>query len=136
MITREELRSIPVLNRQIEADKKRLYFLREKAVSLPSTLPDHERVQTSPSGGGNRYVEEAVDLAKEISEKEAELKKLRGEARAFIRSLPVETETEKLTRKVLTRRYLRGYTWPEIADSLVYSVRYLQQLEWDAIKNL
>ena len=67
MISRRELRRIPQLDKLIERKKEHLLFLEEKATSIPSTLPDHERVQTSPSGSGNRYIEAAIDLSKEIA---------------------------------------------------------------------
>ena len=135
-MTREELRQIPQLHKQIERDKEHLRFLREKATAIPSTLPDHERVQTSPTGSGNRYVEEAVDLNRDIHKKEVHLVELQVKARAFIYSLPGETETEKLTIKVLRYRYLKCYTWEETAELTGYAMRYLQQVEWDAVKKL
>lgn len=135
MITRSEIRSIPELHKSIQADKERLRVLREKAVSLPA-MSDQERVQTSPNGGGNKYVEAAVDLNREIQEKEIQLIDLQGRAKTFIYSLPVDTETQRLTRKVLKYRYLKCYTWDEIADLVVYATRYVRHLEWEAVKNL
>ena len=111
MITRSELRRIPQLHKDIRRKKAQLAYLREKATAIPSTLPDHERVQTSPSGSGNRYVEEAVDLGKEIEADEEGLKQLKSKAAAFIRTLPARTETEKLTVKIMRKRYIKGYTY-------------------------
>ena len=135
MITREEIRSIPELHKSIQRDKERLRYLREKATSIPS-LSDQERVQTSPSGGGNRFVEAAVDLNNEIRAKEIRLTELQGRAKKFICSLPAETEVQKLTLKVLKYRYLRCYTWEEISEVVVYAPRYIQQLEWEIVKDL
>ena len=135
-MTRDELRQIPQLHRQIERDKEQLRFLREKATAIPSTLPDHERVQTSPSGSGNRYVEDAVDLNKEIQKKELYLAELQAQAKVFIRSLPRETETDKLTIKVLKCRYLKCYRWSEIEELLGYAERHLRRIEYDCVKNV
>ena len=135
MITRDEIRSIPELHKSIQADKERLRVLREKAVSLP-TMSDQERVQTSPSGSGNRYVEAAVDLNKNIREKERQLILLQDRARAWIYSLPIENEKQKLTFRVLKYRYLKCYTWEEIADVMVYTVRHLQYIEENAVKSI
>ena len=135
-MTRDKLRQIPQLHKQIERDKEQLRFLREKATAIPSTLPDHERVQTSPPGSGNRYVEEAVDLNKDIQKKELYLAELQAEASVFIRALPTGTETDKLTIKVLKHRYLKCYTWEQIAELAGYAMRYLQQIEWDVVKKM
>ena len=136
MITRDELRQIPYLYRQIERDKEQLRYLREKATSIPPTLPDHERVQTSPSGGGNRYVEEAVDLNRDIQKKELHLIELQTEAEKLFHSLPKKTETEKLTLKVLRYRYLKCCTWEEISELLGYAERHIRRLEYECVKDV
>lgn len=135
MITRDELRSIPELHKSILRDKERLRILREKATSIPS-LSDQERVQTSPSSSGNRFVEAAVDLKREIQAKEIQLTELQDKAKSFICSLPNKTDAEKLTRKVLSYRYLKCYTWEEISEVVVYAPRYIRKLEWNAIKEV
>ena len=128
MITRDEIRSIPELNKSIQSDKERLRVLREKATSLPS-MSDQERVQTSPHLSGNKYVEEAVDLNREIQKKEVQLVELQARASLFIYALPADTDKDKLTRKVLKYRYLRCYLWEEIANLLVYDIRWVQKIE-------
>lgn len=127
-MTAKALRQIPQLHKQIERDKEQLRFLREKATSVPS-LADRERVQTSPSGGGNRYVEAAIDLNKDIQRKELLLLELKTEAMAFISMLPEETETDRLALKVMNYRYLKCYAWDEIAELLGYDERWLRRLE-------
>ena len=128
MITRDEIRSIPELHKSIQSDKERLRVLREKATSLPS-MSDQERVQTSPHLSGNKYVEEAVDLNREIQKKEVQLVELQARASLFIYALPAYTDKDKLTRKVLKYRYLRCYLWEEIANLLVYDIRWVQKIE-------
>ena len=136
MITKEEIRSIPELHKSIQRDKKHLWFLREKSTAVPSGLSDHERVQISPSNDQMHYVEEAVDLNREIEAKEAKLLELQTSAKEFIESLPHTTETEKLTVRVLRLRYLKCYTWESIGDLVGYVQRWPQQLEADALKKL
>ena len=131
MITRDEIRQIPDLHKSIERDKEQLVFLREKATCIPSTLKDQERVQTSPSNSGNKYIEEAVDLNKEIQRKKEELTELQGRAKQFI-----VTVEDPLTRKILKLRYLKCYTWDEVAELTGYVVRWVQQIEWSVIKDL
>lgn len=136
MITRAEIRRIPELHKSILRDKEQLIFLREKATAIPSTLPDHERVQTSPSGGGNRYVEAAIDLDKDIRRKEHLLAELQTKAREYIESLPNETETERLIHKILRYRYLKCYTWEETAELLGYYERHIRRLEYKVVSQI
>lgn len=136
MITRAEIRRIPELHKSILRDKEQLIFLREKATAIPSTLPDHERVQTSPSGGGNRYVEAAIDLNKDILRKELLLAELQAKAREYIESLPNETETERLIHKILRYRYLKCYTWEETAELLGYYERHIRRLEYQVVSQI
>ena len=136
MITRDEIRRIPELHKSILRDKEQLIFLREKATSIPSSFSDRERVQTSPNFGGNKYVEEAVDLNKDIQRKELLLVELKGKAKEFIFSLPCETETDRLTRKVLKYRYLKCYTWEDIAELVGYYERHIRRLEYQAVQQL
>lgn len=135
-ITRDEIRSIPVIHKSIQRDKEQLRFLREKATSVPSGISDRERVQTSPSNDGNRYIEEAADLDRDIRAKENRLKTLQTQAKAFIRSLPVESEKDRLTIKVLKHRYLNCYSWDDTADLIGYDIRWLRRLEQQAVSNL
>ena len=131
MITRDEIRSIPDLHKSIQRDKEQLRFLREKATCVPSTLTDHERVQTSSSSNVNRYTEEAVDLDREIQKKELELIELQDRAREFI-----ATVEDPLAKRILRLRYLRCHTWEEVAELAGYTVRYLQRIEWMVIKEI
>ena len=131
MITRDEIRRIPELHKSIERDKKTLLFLREKATCIPSTITDQERVQTSHSNHGNKYVEEAVDLSKEIREKEGELMRLQRQAKSFI-----STVEDPLARKILKLRYLKCYTWDEVAEISGYDVRWCKRIEFNIIIEL
>ena len=130
MITREEIRYIPRLHKLIERDREQLVYLQEKATCIPS-LQIHERVQTSPSNQSNKYIDAAVDLAREIREKESQLEELQIRAALFI-----ETVDDELTRKVLRMRYLKCYTWETAGELLGYVPRWLMRLEAEAIKDL
>lgn len=136
MITREEIRSIPVLHKQIQRDKEHLRYLQEKATSVPCATQTTERVQETKSNRAGIYVDAAVDLEKEIEAEETKLIELQTGAKEFIYSLPHETETEKLTVKILKLRYLKCYTWDYIGELVGFVQRWPQQLEADALKNL
>ena len=131
MITRDEIRSIPDIHKSIKRDKEQLLFLREKATCIPSSTTDQERVQSSPSNHGNKYVEEAVDLSKDIQKKEEELLELQKRAKEFIGIVE-----DPLAKKILKLRYLKCYTWDEVAELTGYVVRWVQRIEWDSVKDL
>ena len=130
MITREEIRRIPELHKSIKRDKEQLLFLREKSTSIPS-LNDTERVQTSPSNNVNKYIDEAIDLDKEIQRKEAELLELQIKAGLFIK-----TVEDPLARKILKFRYLKCYTWEEVSELTGYVTRWVRLVEFKAIRDL
>ena len=136
MISRRELRRIPQLDKLIERKKEHLLFLEEKATSIPSTLPDHERVQTSPSGSGNRYIEAAIDLSKEIAEIEEELAELKAGAAEFIEMLPTDTNKQHIAVRTLRYRYTDCLCWNEIADLVGYDINYIQRIAREATKIL
>ena len=129
MITRDELRRIPELHRQIRRDEEQLLFLREKATSIPSIMPDPNKVQTSPVNNANIYSDAAIDLAREIEEERAEREELQEKARILIVSLPCTNQTERLTLKVMRLRYLKCCSWDEVAELTGYFRRYVQRLE-------
>ena len=124
MITREEIRRIPELHKQITRDREQLEFLREKATAVPSSITDNERVQTSPTNEGNKYIEAAVDLAREITAKDFKLAELQERAAVFIDSI-----AEPLPKKVMAYRYLKCCSWGEVSKLLGYDERYLRRLE-------
>lgn len=131
MITRDEIRYIPELHKSIKRDKEQLLFLREKATCIPSSTTDHERVQSSPSNHGNKYVEAAVDLSRDIQKKEALLTELQQNAKTFI-----ETIEEPRARRVLELRYLKCYTWEDVSELAGYTMRWAQHIEWTIVRNL
>ena len=128
MITREELRLIPKMHRDIQRDREQLLYLREKATSIPSILPDPNKVQTSPTNNANKYSDAAVDLDREICVREGELKALISKAAEFIEALPTTSRTEILAKKIMRYRYEDCLMWSEIADLMGYDIIYTQRL--------
>ena len=131
MITRDEIRSIPELHKSILRDKDQLEYLREKATSVPSGISDGERVQTSPSNDGNKYVEAAVDLNRDIQRKEAELEDLKVRAKAFI-----DTIEDPLSKRMMSFRYIDCHEWGMVAKLAGYTERRLQQLEFEIVSQI
>ena len=136
LITRDEIRKIPELHKLIGRKQAQLRYLNEKATSVSSGLAEGERVQTSPSNSADKYIVEAADLNREIQEVQLELIELQSRTDFFIRTLPRETETQKLAIKIMRYRYLKCYTWDEIADLVGYGTRWIQQIEWDIVQDL
>ncbi len=131
MITRDEIRSIPELHKQIQRDKEQLRFLREKATCLPSSFTGEERVQTSPSNHGNKYIEMASDMNREILAKEAKLLEIQERASVFINTI-----TDTLARRVMRLRYLKCESWESVSELTGYTERRVQQIEWEAVQKL
>ena len=128
MITFEELRSIPHIYKQIQKKREQLIFLLEKAIAVQSPQGrDYERVQTSQDNNVNKYSEEAKDLKDEIDDDTLRLRELQREAAAFI-----GTVRDKDAKKVLRLRYLKCFTWDEIAELTIYNARSLQRIEYEA----
>lgn len=130
-MTIEEFREIPRLARQIERDREHLLYLKEKATSIPSIMPDPNKVQTSRENRAGVYVDAYIDLEKEIKAKEAALQYMRACANFII-----EQEPDSLTRRILKSRYLSGMTWEQVADVVGYTVRRVHQIERGALKKI
>lgn len=128
MITLEELRSIPHIYKQIQKKREQLLFLQEKATAVPSPQGrEGDRVQVSPCNNANKYSDEAADLNREIIADEMNLIALQREAARFIKSVE-----DKRARKILRMRYLKCFTWDEIAELTIYDARSLQRIEYEA----
>ena len=131
MISRREIRRIPDLYKSIERDREQLLFLSEKATAVPSTIPDHERVQTSVSNNSMRYVDAAVDLGKEIQRKEAELHRLQSMAGEYIATIE-----GSLPKRIMKLRYLKCYNWDDIAEITGYAERHIHRIEAELVRKL
>ena len=131
VLSKSDIRRIPELYKQLQHDREHLRYLREKATSVGSTTQNSEKVQTSPSNDSMRYIDAAVDLEREIREKELELLDLQSAAAEFRKNL-----TDPLQRQVIRYRYLKCCTWEQVADLLGYSVRRVYQVEAEALKKL
>ena len=123
MITREELRRIPILDRQIKRDKEQLRYLEEKATSIPSGLTEGERIQNSVTNNAGRLIDEATDFRREIEEKRRELRQLKNKAGKFIETIP-----EARDKRIIRLRYIACMSWMEVADIAGYDIAYVQKL--------
>ena len=131
MISREEIRSIPIVDRSIKRKQEQLTYLREKATSVPSGLTEGERVQSSVTNTAGYYIDAASDLARIIRAEQLELSDLQHRAEAFISTLE-----SPLAIRILRYRYIDCLKWEMIADLLGYSEDYLRQIERESVNNL
>lgn len=112
-MTREELREIPELAKQIARHEDRLYYLEQKAICVPAIEPK-EKVQTSVVDHGNREADMAIDLTREIEEERRYLTEKQDEAERFFRGFDFDYDE----RTLLKCRYIWCMTWSQIADSM------------------
>lgn len=136
MITRDEIRKIPELHKLIERKTEQLRYLQEKATAVPSGLSEGERVQTSPSNTAGKYSDAAADLNREIRQDQLELAELQSRVSLFIETLPTDTETQRLTVKVMRYRYIKCYHWWEVSEFLGYDERWIRRMEAQCISDL
>ena len=135
-MTKEELRTIPKLHTQIKRKEEQLLYLSEKATAIPSIMPDPNKVQTSPSNNANKYSDAAIDLAGEIEADKARLDELKGLAKVLIANMPRTCGRERLAVKVMKYRYIKCYTWDEIADRMGYSRDRVAHIHGEALQHL
>ena len=136
VITREEIRSIPDIHKLIQRQTEQLRYLNEKATSVPSGLAEGEKVQTSPDNSAGKYIDAAADLNREILQAQTELLELQRKAALFIETLPTDTETQRLTVKVMRYRYIKCYHWWEVSKLLGYDERWIRRIESQCISDL
>jgi len=136
-LTREELRAIPQMHKQMVKDVERLHELEAKAVEVRSSCSGNaDRVQTSVTSRAGIYVEAAADLRKELEARDADLKLWKSYAEDWISELPDEKITDKQIKRVLTYRYVKAYSWELIAELVGLTLRRVHQIDAEALSVL
>lgn len=110
-MTVKELSQLYWLNREIEADKKRLEEL-ERLAGAPS-IAHLTGMPHAPNNGTSkveRYATEIVDLQAIIAAKQIQCIHERARLERWINQIP-----DSLTRQVFTRRFVDGLTWAQVA---------------------
>lgn len=119
---------------------ERAYRLaKDKAEAYSQMLMSGKTVQYESDGSVHERDGNAVERAYcQIAEYNAETDKLldeynvvRRQAERFISSI-----SDAAQREVLSRRYLMGQQWEEIAGSMNYSVRHITRLHGLALQNM
>lgn len=124
MIYKNDIKRIPILQRQIEKDCERLAVLREMATAVPAIRTDRDKITTSRENKAMAVADKAVDLDRSIAERREELGRLKAAAREVIQA----TELEDAEREAATLRYVKGLLWREVADIMHYHVVHVERL--------
>lgn len=127
---REEFLGIPELAHELRRKELRLEFMRTRAEG-DGALQLRERVQTS----GDKTVQEAIaaamsDLSREVDELREELHYKRMRAEKLIDQLDGEE------RDLMRLHYLRGLTWLECTEVMVYDRSTVYRRQQTAIERL
>ena len=121
-------------------DAERAYRLaRDKYIAYQQLLIGGKSVRYDDTGGthekNGNSVERAycclADYADEADKLMREMIAARQRAEVLIASVP-----DAVQREVLTRRYIIGQTWEDIAESMNYSLRRVYQLHGYALQNI
>jgi DNA-directed RNA polymerase specialized sigma subunit len=130
MITKQQLKSIPLLDARIDSKIAQARELREKALCVQSTSTTADRVQSSRHPDPMVIVDKLVDAEAAITAEIDQLVDLRTEAATLFKSLP---ERDCLLMEL---RYLEGLTWEKVAERMTYGIRQVLRIHGDILISL
>lgn len=111
-MTTKELSQLYHLNREIEADKKRLAEMRRDAYS-----PKSPNLSGMPSGGGENRIER--DVAKITYFEDLIAAKIkRCETERIMLEEYIMTISDSLTRQIFEYRFVNGLPWSQVAANI------------------
>ncbi len=116
----------------LQSMKERLDYLKSMAEGGASTRIDDKPRGSKPIGSSlENFICKAIDLEREIIEKEEELEKERD---------VIFNATEKMSTpeygSIIFFRYLMGYSWKKVAESMGYSTGWVYQNRGRAMEEL
>ena len=119
---------------------ERAYRLaKDKAEAYSQMLMSGKTVRYESDGSVHERDGNAVERAYcQIAEYNAEADRLLDEYNVVRRRAErlISSISDAAQREVLSRRYLMGQQWEEIADSMDYSVRHITRLHGLALQNM
>lgn len=119
---------------------ERAYRLaKDKAEAYSQMLMSGKTVRYESDGSAHERDGNAVERAYcQIAEYNAETDKLLDEYNVVRRQAErlISSISDAAQREVLSRRYLMGQQWEEIAGSMNYSVRHITRLHGLALQNM
>ncbi|QEY33722.1 sigma-70 family RNA polymerase sigma factor [Caproiciproducens galactitolivorans] len=131
MTSKEFLQQYQDANRQINAKLDQIHRLRELATkTTQSLIPD--RVQSSAAQDKvSVIVGKIVDMEHEVDLEIDHLQEIKHKIEVVIQSV-----TDAKQRAVLTRRYINGQTWEQIAVDLNISYQWVCELHGRALQKI
>lgn len=136
MLTTDEIKAELRKARQAQTDYR---LARDKADALRQDLMGGKTVRYNSDGGTHENKENPIenaycllaDYEAETDERFCEMVRVRKKTESMIMTVP-----DPVQREILTRRYIIGQKWEDIAESLHYSRRRITQLHGIALKNI
>ena len=127
MISKEELKSIPRMNEQLEHLKNRLQELNDIATTVQGVNYD-ERVQTSGDANSMNTVDMVLDQRLRIEKLQDKIRNVQKEALKIFRLID-----DPVSATIMEMRYLDMKEWDDISSELNYSKRHVLRLHGEVL---
>lgn len=132
-LTRNNLRRIISLQRQLQRDREQLHMLLDLAEGTASVPTDTIRVQNSMPPSGNKFAVAAADLTDIIKAEDNELQELQYKVLVFIKTLPGPPQIDA---RVMHLRYVDCFEWHIIINLLGYTERQVFRIHRRILEEL
>ena len=132
-LTRNNLRRIISLQRQLQRDREQLHMLLDLAEGTASVPTDTIRVQNSMPPSGNKFAVAAADLTDIIEAEDNELQELQHKVLVFIKTLP---GPPRIDARVMHLRYVDCFEWHIIINLLGYTERQVFRIHRRILEEL
>lgn len=132
-LTRNNLRRIISLQRQLQRDREQLHMLLDLAEGTASVPTDTIRVQNSMPPSGNKFAVAAADLTDIIKAEDNELQELQHKVLVFIKTLPGPPQVDA---RVMHLRYVDCFEWHIIINLLGYTERQVFRIHRRILEEL
>lgn len=130
MTAKEFLQQYRDADREINAKLDQIHRLRELATKTTTAFGD-DWVQSSAENKTEKIVAKIVDLEKEVNNEINRFQNIKHEVESTIALVP-----DSKQRAVLTRRYISGKTWEQIAVDLNYTYRNICYIHGRALQEV
>ena len=128
-MTREELRVIASLDHKINCLEDEVKKLQEDAKSVRS-MDFGSGVRSSNHTAHGDLIARICDMQQNIIDEKAKLIDLRAKAKVTISKL------DSIHYTIISKRYLQGKSWIEVASDMHYSESHVLRLNIEAIRML
>lgn len=131
MSSQEYLQQAYLLELIIDETQEKIEYWKEKSESVASiSFERHYSTNRSTEAPFQKALKQMYEYEERLNEELTLLFALKNQIDAAISKVD-----DRLERLVLTYRYIKGYTWKEIADILNYSNSNVRKIHDDALAN-